>query len=216
MTHSRSREKSNTAVNHRTNSPKSPENSTLPPITKTITKSAESHRLFTLSDEIALLKTLSQSPNSNELRTGNFTEAQIANKLKKLKEKYHKLARSKSQIKTPHDGEIYEIGRKIWGRNAAKGKELLVVVGEEDHDEDEDVNLDDFSFLVNEMTMVFQRNEYCKQGLRKLGKKKLMEMNEKWMELKLKESELMMNKTQLYHENLKVVVEGSKGSNSSN
>lgn len=126
------------------------------------------------------------------------------------------MARSKSQIKTPHDGEIYEIGRKIWGRNAAKGKELLVVVGEEDHDEDEDVNLDDFSFLVNEMTMVFQRNEYCKQGLRKLGKKKLMEMNEKWMELKLKESELMMNKTQLYHENLKVVVEGSKGSNSSN
>ncbi|KAL3354376.1 hypothetical protein AABB24_018828 [Solanum stoloniferum] len=208
MTHSRSREKSTTAVNHRTNSLKSPENSTLP-ITKTITKSAETHRLFSENDEIALLKTLSQSPNNNGLRTGNFTDAQIANKLKKLKEKYHKLARSKSQIKTPHDGEIYEIGRKIWGRNAAKGKELLVVE-EENHDEDEDVNLDDFSFLVNEMTMVFQRNEYCKEGLRKLGKKKLMEMNEKWMELKLKESELMMNKTQLYHENLKVVVEGSK------
>ncbi|KAK4709086.1 hypothetical protein R3W88_030011 [Solanum pinnatisectum] len=215
MTHSRAREKSTSAVNHRTNSPKSPGNSTPPPITKTITKSAETHRIFTETDEIALLKNLSQSPNNNGLRTGNFTDAQVAYKLKKLKEKYHKFARSKSQIKTPHDGEIYEIGRKIWGRNAAKGKELLVVE-EEDHDEDEDVNLDDFSFLVNEMTMVFQRKEYCKEGLRKLGKKKLMEMNEKWMELKLKESALMMNKTQLYHENLKVVVEGSKVSNSSN
>ncbi|KAH0780721.1 hypothetical protein KY290_000319 [Solanum tuberosum] len=104
--------------------------------------------VFTETNEIALLKTLSQSPNNNDLRTGYFTYAQIAYKLKKLKEKYHKFARSKSQIKTPHDCEIYEIGRKIWGRNAAKGKELLVVE-EEDHDEDEDdVNLEDFSFLV--------------------------------------------------------------------
>ncbi|KAH0730523.1 hypothetical protein KY289_001711 [Solanum tuberosum] len=52
--------------------------------------------VFTETDAIVLLKTLSQSPNNNDLRTGNFTNAQIAYKLKKLKEKYHKFARSKS------------------------------------------------------------------------------------------------------------------------
>ncbi|KAG5616850.1 hypothetical protein H5410_016674 [Solanum commersonii] len=50
----------------------------MPSITKTITKSAENHRVFTETDEIALRKTLSQSPNNNDLRTENFTEAQTA------------------------------------------------------------------------------------------------------------------------------------------
>lgn len=130
--------------------------------------------------------------------------------MKKLKEKYHKFARTKSLIKSPHDGEIYELGRKIWGRNAAKEKQLLVVA---DHDAHEDVNLDEFSFLMNEISSIFQRNEYCYEGLRRLGKMKLKVMNEKWMELKLEESELMVNKTQLYHEHLKLVVESSKGPN---
>ncbi|MCD9560324.1 hypothetical protein HAX54_018939 [Datura stramonium] len=206
MTQPRPRKESASAVNHRRNSSKSPENPTTP-ITKKISKSPETHhRVFTEDDEIQLLKTLSQSPNNtvaspplSGLRNGNFTETQIAKKLKRLKEKYHKLARSKSLIKTPHDGEVYEIGRKIWGRHtaAAKGKELLVV-NHEVSEEKED-----------------KRNGYCKEGLRRLGKEKLKKMNEKWMQLKLEESELNVKKVQLYHENLKVVVEGSKGSSSS-
>ncbi|XP_060169676.1 uncharacterized protein LOC132600486 isoform X4 [Lycium barbarum] len=122
-----------------------------------------------------------------------------------------------------------KFGRKNWGRNAAKGKEQVVELHEnqekelhENHEvseeeraiEIENVNLDDFPFLVNEMTTNFQRNDYFKEGLRRLGKEKLKGMNEKWMELKLEESELMVNKVQLYHEHLKLVVEGSKGSSS--
>ncbi|KAJ8568381.1 hypothetical protein K7X08_027914 [Anisodus acutangulus] len=230
MTHPRPRKKPTSAVNHRTNSPKSSSKSTTP-ITKTISKSPETHRVFTENDEIQLLKFLSQSPNNNTVTfNGNFTETQIAKKLKRLKEKYHKFARSKSLIKTPHDQKIYEFGRKIWGRNAAKGKEPVIELHEKDliheppvlklhenhevsgEEGTEDVNLEDFPFLVNEMTTMFQRNEYCLEGLRRLGKEKLKKMNEKWMELKLEESELTMNKVQLHHEHLKLVVEGSKGS----
>ncbi|XP_060169674.1 STOREKEEPER protein-like isoform X2 [Lycium barbarum] len=199
-------------------------------MTKTISKSPETthSRVFTENDEIQLLKTLLKSPNnSSGLPDSNLTKTQIAKKVKRLKEKYHKFARSKSLIKTPHDGKIYEIGRKIWGRNAAKEKELHEkelhekelhenheVSEEERAIEIENVNLDDFPFLVNEMTTNFQRNDYFKEGLRRLGKEKLKGMNEKWMELKLEESELMVNKVQLYHEHLKLVVEGSKGSSS--
>ncbi|KAK4369566.1 hypothetical protein RND71_013358 [Anisodus tanguticus] len=171
MTHPRPRKEPTSAVNHRTNSPKSSSKSTTP-ITKTISKSPETHRVFTENDEIQLLKFLSQSPNNNTVTfNGNFTETQIAKKLKRLKEKYHKFARSKSLIKTPHDQKIYEFGRKIWGRNAAKGKEPVIELHE-------------------------KRNEYCLEGLRRLGKEKLKKMNEKWMELKLEESELTMNKGQ--------------------
>nr|XP_016475702.1 PREDICTED: uncharacterized protein LOC107797339 [Nicotiana tabacum] len=191
------------AANHRKNSPKSPE--------KTISKTPETHRVFTENDEIQLLKTLSGSPNTSEFTSnGNFTEKQIAKKLKKLKEKYHKLARSKSLIKTPHDQKIYEIARQIWGRNVAKGKEKEPVV-ELHRSCEEEVNLEEFPFLVSEMMSVFGRSGYCKEGLRRLGKEKLKKMNEKWMELRLKEAEIMVNKAKLYHEQLKSVVEGSKG-----
>lgn len=214
MTHSRHRKSPTSAVNHRRISPEKP--TTPITTTKEISKSPEPHsRIFTEKDEIQLLKTLSQSPNKPY--NTNFTSTQIAKKLKRLKEKYHKLARSKSLIKTPHDREIYEIGRTIWGRNAnaAKGKELL---GVELHESFEGVIiLEDFTFLMNEMKAVFERNEgyYCKEGLRRLGKKKLKEMNEKWMELKLEESEVMMSKAQLYNDYLKCVVESSKGCSSS-
>ncbi|OIT28047.1 PREDICTED: probable transcription factor At1g11510 [Nicotiana attenuata] len=207
------------AANHRENSPKSPEKSI--PITKTLSKTPEAHRVFTENDEIQLLKTISGSPNNSEFTSnGNFTEKQIAKKLKRLKEKYHKLARSKSLIKTPHDKKIYEIARQIWGRNAAKGKEPGVELHRSCEEEkgaevevevEEEVNLEEFPFLVSEMMSIFGRSEYCKEGLRRLGKEKLKRMNEKWMELRLKEAEIMVNKAKLYHEQLKLVVEGSKG-----
>ncbi|XP_009592165.1 probable transcription factor At1g44810 [Nicotiana tomentosiformis] len=209
----RPRKNPSSAANHRRNSPKSSEKPT--PITKTISKTPETHRVFTEIEEIQLLKTLLESPNNSEFTSnGNFTETQIAKKLKRLKEKYHKLARSKSLIKTPHDQKIYEIARQIWGRNAAKGKEPVVELNrscEEEKGVEEEVNLEEFPFLVSEMMSIFGRNEYCKEGLRRLGKEKLKRMNEKWMELRLKEAEVMVNKAKLYHQYLKLVVEDSKG-----
>ncbi|PHU03787.1 hypothetical protein BC332_29038 [Capsicum chinense] len=190
------------AVNHRTNPPKSAVNTTT--TTKKISKSGQPHKVFTEKDEIQVLKNLSQLPISMKDPLHNFTGKQIAKKQKRLKEKYHKFARTKSLMKTPHDREVYELGRKIWGRDAIKEKEKSHI---------DDVNLEEFPFLVNEMKVYFPNYE---EGLKRLGEKKLKEMNEKWMELKLEESELMVNKSQLFHENLKFVVEGSMGCSRSN
>ncbi|KAF3614563.1 Membrane steroid-binding protein 1 [Capsicum annuum] len=69
---------------------------------------------------------------------------------------------------------------RFWGRDAIKEKEKSHV---------DDVNLDEFPFLVNEMKVYFSNNE---ERLKRLGKKKLKQMNKKWIELKLEESELMV------------------------
>ncbi|KAL0390582.1 UNVERIFIED_CONTAM: hypothetical protein Scaly_0415300 [Sesamum calycinum] len=70
--------------------------------------------LFTQKDEIDLLNSLLNS-TGNPICGGDFSEAQINDKIRRLKQKYHKQARSKSSIKTPHDREAYELARKIWG-----------------------------------------------------------------------------------------------------
>lgn len=91
-------------------------------------------RVFTDSDEIRLLKSLtkaaakSESPQIttvdsvvfnriNRSLGSKFTHTQISDKVRRLRAKYHKQARSKSLIRTHHDQRVFKICRKIWGKN---------------------------------------------------------------------------------------------------
>ncbi|GAA0148040.1 hypothetical protein LIER_07590 [Lithospermum erythrorhizon] len=89
-------------------------------------KTPPSGRLFTEQDEIKLLKAYKKSirknPNStpSSLSFGKFSQTQISSKIKRLKEKYHKMAKTKSNIKTHQDRKIYLLGCRIWGKKNGK------------------------------------------------------------------------------------------------
>ncbi|KAL5763923.1 hypothetical protein ACOSQ2_016517 [Xanthoceras sorbifolium] len=132
---------------------------------------SQSGRLFTDTDEIRLLKTyykitksnpssLTSSSSSssspitvdpqtyqriNKALNSKFTHSQITDKLRRLRVKYHKHARSKSLIRTPHDQEIFNLARKTWGKKTKQprgNKKVQDSASSDDNDNNND-NEDD-------------------------------------------------------------------------
>ncbi|KAL7115894.1 hypothetical protein ACP275_04G209700 [Erythranthe tilingii] len=158
---------------------------------------------FTEKDEIDLLESLATPaaapPRAYPFRR-QFTESQIANKTRRLRQNYNKLARSKSFIKTPHHRRIYEIGNKIWGKEKtivppppSAARKRRAAGGEEE------INWNDYPFLMNAVSGVFRgtMNLY-KEGLKALGKDIVKGLDNRWKEIAIEEAALHAEKLDLY------------------
>ncbi|KAK4441231.1 hypothetical protein Salat_0458000 [Sesamum alatum] len=166
-------------------------------------------RLFTQKDEIDLLNSLLNSAG-NPISGGDFSKAQISDKIRRLKQKYHKQARSKSSIKTPHDRKAYELARKIWGPKKTRIPSPPPLDDAKKEGSESRINWSNFPFLMKQVSRAFSgSNEVYKQGLEGLGEDVLKGFDEKWMELENEEAALEDRRAQLFHNQLKSIVEAS-------
>ncbi|KAH7542111.1 hypothetical protein FEM48_Zijuj02G0038500 [Ziziphus jujuba var. spinosa] len=180
-------------------------------------------RLFTEEDETHLLQIFyhitKSSPPSSAINSPNldriekslglrFSHTQIIDKLRRLRLKYHKQARTKSLIKTHHDREVYKIARKIWGRKGSNSRGGKTEEEKEKEEEQRigDVGLEEFPVLKHEAFGVLQGNVVWKKGLMGLEEKTLKGLNEKWMLLKMEEAEVMATRAELEKEVVELVV----------
>lgn len=194
----------------------SPENPTL-----AAAKSPSRRVLFTEEDEIHLLKALKRAnklsssavayppPPLSGVIGGDFSDVQITDKLRRLRQRYHKLARTKSLMKTPRDRKIYEMGRKIWGKKLKNSRESKSVEEEEDGGFEGEVDLGDFPALMREVSGIFPENSVYREGLERLGREKLMSLNEKWMVQRMEEAGLLAKKAELFYEQTKLELQSS-------
>lgn len=170
--------------------------------------SQQPKRLFTQKDEIGLLKSLLNSTKS-PISDGRFSEAQITDKIRRLKQRYHKQARSKSSIKTTHDLKTYEISREIWGPK----KTTPLKDGKKEDSKCRSgttINWNDFPFLMRQVSRAFPTCvEVYKEGLRGLGEDILKGLDEKWMELEMEEAAIEARRAQFVYNQLKSVVEAN-------
>ncbi|KAJ4725000.1 mediator-associated protein 1-like [Melia azedarach] len=215
--------------------------------------SSQNGRVFTDSDEIRLLKTFHKvnkaTPSSsitttftvdspsfkriNSALNSKFTHAQITDKLRRLRIKYHKQARSKSLIRTPHDRELFKTAKNIWGKKTkargvenrasrsgqgqGQGQEQVEeeeeqqqqLVGRHDEQERErgEVDLDEYPVLVSEFSKFLPLNVVWKEALKSLGNDKLREMNEKWMMIGLEEAKIVTKKAELVKEQTNFIMQ---------
>ncbi|TXG54336.1 hypothetical protein EZV62_019592 [Acer yangbiense] len=194
---------------------------------------SQNHRgLFTNSDEIHILKTYykftksttqssttqsassssSSSPITVDSQTferinksvnSKFTQSQIINKLRKLRARYRKQARTRFLIKTSHNQEIFNIARKMWGKKT-KPKEKKV----EDPVSSE---LEEYPVLVSEFSKYFPVNPMWKL----LANIKLKKMNEQWMSIGIEEAKIVIQKAELVKEQTQLLMQVLQTGNSS-
>ncbi|XP_030521044.1 probable transcription factor At1g61730 [Rhodamnia argentea] len=196
-------------------------------------------QLFSEEDEIRLLKSLSKlinpllSPTVDaptldgiEKSLGpNFTRAQLSNKIRRLRDKYHRQARTKVLIRTPHDRRVFELARGVWGKRSSKerkGKEEKRANLEEERAKDEGeilggeedsegaaaaADLGNFPALVEECDRCFPGNRVWREGLKRLQEGKLRRMNERVVWLRLEEANLMTKKAELTRDLTRMILE---------
>ncbi|KAG6570827.1 hypothetical protein SDJN03_29742, partial [Cucurbita argyrosperma subsp. sororia] len=154
------------------------------------------------------------SPALDRIETAlrpKFTYSHIADKLHRLKLQYHKLARTKSLIKTPHHRRILEIGRSIWGKpptSRTKPQAILRAIPrrikQRSGSSKKGVDLNDFPVLLSEFSRRFPGNGVWKEGLRGMEEKSLRDMNEKWVLLHIEEAELKARRAALLQKQLRL------------
>ncbi|KAM6573737.1 hypothetical protein CsatA_017817 [Cannabis sativa] len=167
-----------------------------------------SRRLFTESDEIHLLKSFLKlskqsspssaitSPNLERIQTRldhKFTHSQIIDKLRRLRIKYHREARTKSLIKTPHDTRLHKIARKIWGKKAQQ-------LPKQEHAKEE---------KEKEKEMLKGKWWECSD------EEKVKELQKRWVLLRMEEAELMSRKAELIKKQMKLIAQALGFSSSS-
>ncbi|KAA0037301.1 hypothetical protein IC582_026820 [Cucumis melo] len=191
---------------------------------------------FTDEDEINLLKSYlqisrSENPTKNSLPTldspafdrlqtavgPKFSHSVIADKLHRLKLLYHKFARTKSFIKTPHQRQILDLGRSIWGKSPtpitrkpqviSPSRILSRRIKQRSSTRKEgvgvDIDLKNFPVLVAEFSQQFPGNGVWREGLRRMEEKNLKDMNEKWVLLHIEGAELKARRAALLKQQLK-------------
>ncbi|XP_062108003.1 uncharacterized protein LOC133818906 [Humulus lupulus] len=180
--------------------------------------SGKFRRLFTESDETRLLKSFLKlskhsspssaitSPNLERIRTRlghKFSHSQIIDKLRRLRIKYHREARTKSLIKTPHDKKLHKIARKIWGKKPQSPKR-------EDHAEEEKIEMEMGCGGLLE-------NEELSKGKwwECLDEEKVRELQKRWVRLRMEEAEVMIEKAELIKEHMKLISQALGFSSSS-
>ncbi|KAJ0084222.1 hypothetical protein Patl1_30555 [Pistacia atlantica] len=181
-------------------------------------------RLFTDSDEVRLLKTLEKltksTPPSPQITVdpetfnrissalnSKFTQSQITYKLRTLRTKYHKQARTKSLIKTPHDQKLFKIARKIWGKQIKRKSKRRERNDEREQERGEVVNLEDYPALVGEFSKYLPLSLVWREALRSLGSGKLREMDEKWKSIGIEEAKIVIKKAELVKEQTGLIME---------
>lgn len=208
---------------------------------------SQNGRVFTDSDEIRLLKIFKklaeQNPSSSSSSTPNstitidsssfnrinsslgskFTHAQITDKIRRLRVKYHKQARSKSLIKTPHDQALFKIAQLIWGKKKTnrkkEAKKVQNSASADDEDEGEEqkneqneereregAELDEYPVLAGELSKYLPMNLVWREALKSLGNDKLKEMNDKWMLIGIEEAKIVSKKADLVKEQTQLIM----------
>ncbi|KAF8039515.1 hypothetical protein BT93_B1894 [Corymbia citriodora subsp. variegata] len=203
-------------------------------------------KLFSEADEIRLLKSLAKLINPSlspaadtptldriEKSLGpNFTRGQIANKIRRLRQKYHRQARTKALIKTPHDRKVFELARDMWGKRPSsrkerkrKEEESKQANLEEEREKDEGeilggeeesgggvvavavTDLGNFPALVEECDRCFPGNGVWREGLKRLEEGRLRKMNERVVWLRLEEATLMAKKAELTQDLTRMILD---------
>lgn len=216
-------------------------------------------RLFSEEDEIRLLKSLSKLTNNPSSSSSsptaaagaaadaptlgriekslgpNFTRAQVANKIRRLRDKYHRQARTKALVRTPHDRAVFELARNVWGRrNSGKkrrGKEEEkqqanldeerekdegeILGGEEESQRVVVADLGNFPALVEECERCFPGNGVWREGLKRLEEGRLRTVNERVVWLRLEEATLMAKKAELTQDLTRMILDSVVASSSS-
>ncbi|KAG6606028.1 hypothetical protein SDJN03_03345, partial [Cucurbita argyrosperma subsp. sororia] len=129
-----------------------------------------------------------------------FRHSHIADKLHRLKIQYHKFARTKSFIKTPHHLRILEIGRSIWGKPHIPRTKPQVIsrrIRGRSVAKKKGVDLKNFPVLVSEFSRQFPGNGVWREGLKGMEEWSLKGMNEKWVLLHIEEAELKARRVAL-------------------
>ncbi|KAL3752400.1 hypothetical protein ACJRO7_013108 [Eucalyptus globulus] len=204
-------------------------------------------KLFSEEDEIRLLKSLSKLTNPTadpptldriEKSLGpSLTRAQIANKIRRLRHKYHRQARTKALIRTPHDRKVFELARDVWGKRLSSRKERKERKGkeekkqqanlEEEKEKDEGeilggeeesggvvaaatvavADLGSFPALVEECERCFPGNGVWREGLKRLEEGRLRKVNERVVWLRMEEATLMAKKAELAQDLTRMILD---------
>ncbi|OMO84387.1 hypothetical protein CCACVL1_10830 [Corchorus capsularis] len=208
-------------------------------------------RVFSESDEIQILKSLIKATKSlpspittiaaeivdriAERLNYKFTSSQINGKIRKLKTKYHKHAKSKSLVRTHHDRKVFKLSKRIWGKKTAPkkknetqggeigngkadddgvgnlGKFPVAAQNEESRVVDGVGNLEKFPYLVAEFSRVLPENEVWKERMNGFDEKKLRKMDQEWVALKVEEAKLVAKKAELMQQQIMMIM-GEAGS----
>ncbi|XVE79362.1 hypothetical protein DITRI_Ditri14bG0052200 [Diplodiscus trichospermus] len=188
--------------------------------TPSTTPNGRSSRVFSESDEIQILKcliratkfvpppitTIGISTINRIVKRLNykFSFSQINDKLRRLRDKYHKHARNRSLVRTHHDRRIFKLSKKVWGKKITQKKtekvEERVEGGKELAERgkgDEFEKLEKFPYLVAEFSKVLPDNEVWKERMKGLEEEKLRKMDQDWIFIKVEEAKLVAKKAEL-------------------
>ncbi|XWS52960.1 hypothetical protein CRYUN_Cryun11dG0116700 [Craigia yunnanensis] len=195
--------------------------------TSSTTPNGRSSRVFSESDEIQILKCLiratkSVSPPITTVGTPTinhivkrlnykFTPSQINDKLRRLRDKYHKHARNKYLVRTHHDRRIFKLSKRVWGRKITTKKSEKVEERMESGKGDGVGNLEKFPYLMAEFTRVLPDNEVWKERMKGLKEEKLRKMDQDWVFIKVEEAKLVAKKAELIQQQIMEVM-GETGS----
>ncbi|OMO90387.1 hypothetical protein COLO4_19208 [Corchorus olitorius] len=193
-------------------------------------------RVFSDSDEIQILKSLIKATKSlpSPITTVaaeivdriakrlnyKFTSSQINGKIRKLKTKYHKHVKNKSLVRTHHDRKIFKLSKRIWGKKTAPKKKNETQGGEIGNKKNETQggeignrkaddgvgNLGKFPHLVAEFSRVLPENEIWKERMNGFDEKKLREMDQEWVALKVEEAKLVAKKAELMQQQIMMIM----------
>ncbi|GMJ10777.1 hypothetical protein like AT2G01370 [Hibiscus trionum] len=186
-------------------------------------------RVFSESDEIRILKFLIRatrsipppittigSPTINrvvERLNHKFTPSQINDKLRRLRDKYHKHVNNKYLVKTHHDRRVFKLSRRIWGKKKSPKKRAEKLRGAEVAESGEgDGDLEKYPYLVAEFSRVLPDNEVWKERLKGLEERELRKMDQEWVLVKVEEAKLVAKKAELLHRQMMEIM-GGNGSN---
>ncbi|XP_022732082.1 probable transcription factor At2g01370 [Durio zibethinus] len=184
-------------------------------------------RVFSESDETQILRCLiratkSISPPITTVGTPTinrivkhlnykFTPSQINDKLRRLRDKYHKYARNRSLVRTHHDRRMFKLSKRIWGKKTTPKKIEKVEEGVETGKVDGVWNLEKFPYLVAEFSKVLPDNEVWKERMKGFEEEELRKMDQEWVFIKVEEAKLVAKKAELMqHQILEIM--GDSGS----
>ncbi|KAF1891850.1 hypothetical protein Lal_00016880 [Lupinus albus] len=204
-----------------------------------------SHRLWSFDDEVTILKGVHDfiSENGSDPYKSiddfhNFIKkslhvqasiTQLKDKIRKLRQKFEKKSESPS-FTDPHDSEIFELSKKIWGNAEAgylngalkktvsdenKERENVKVVdlekdAEIENDEEENETT---SYLMKVFQLYGLDKDVIKKGIKLLGDSKRMELKKLWKEVQSAESELHVRRVELVAKHSRFIFEAFQSSN---
>ncbi|KAK9126558.1 hypothetical protein Scep_015404 [Stephania cephalantha] len=240
------------AADHRP-SPPPPPPPPPPPAAETETSTTTTHRHLSEKDEILLLQSFLEINNASptpsppsaaaalfdrvaKTLTVDVTHAQLIESLRDLRTRFGNQTLSEgfsAKTLAPHEREVFELSRKIWGRgdarvasNGATGsasrtakkkkkrktkqegvsEQTLTLVGDEEALIGDSDLREEFPFLMEGVDRLGRRVAMV-EGLKALGRSELHRFNEKWRDQQIQEAKLATMKVELLRDAKVLILE---------